>query len=347
MRRLSINGYYYSSTGRPNFNDISFYLPESKNVHELGPYLDPSPLYIFQPLTEQNIDSARNIIRKRTKEKYNTIVVYDFSMEDGVDKETYDKITSLDVPKHLTILNTSALTTSPYIKDALYIDLFAIAAVQRELAGYPANKLKIKDRDNRINLLVGSVSKNRRTDTLYRLHQQNYLKHMLLGLLGDPKELTIQDETFINDIMQYWGSKDDVPLTTNNSSQGYSDNSRIYDQSQVSYICETWEPKKFFEHTFITEKTYRSILNRHPFVIQGPNGILADLKSKGFKTFSPFIDENYENDIDLTISAAKSLLQAVNDHPDQIEEIVEHNYKNLHKLAQEQLTMLEVQLNAF
>lgn len=347
MRHLSINGYYYSITGRPNFNDISFYLPESKNIYKKGLWQCPSPLYIFQPLTNQNVSSVTNIVRERTKKKYSTIVVYDFSMEDGVDKETYDKLTSLDAPNHLTILNSSARTTSPHIKDALHIDLFAIAAVQRELAGYPASKSKIIDRDNRINLLLGSVSKNRRTDTLYKLHQQNYLQYMLLGLLGDPKELTIQDETFIDDIMQYWGSKDNVPLTTSNSSQGYSDNSSIYDQSQVSYICETWEPKQFSEHTFITEKTYRSILNRHPFVIQGPNGILADLKSKGFKTFSPFIDENYENDIDLTISAAKSLLQAVNDYPSQIEEIVEHNYKNLHNLAQEQLTMLEAQLNAF
>jgi len=46
----------------------------------------------------------------------------------------------------------------------------------------------------------------------------------------------------------------------------------------------------------ISEKTYRPILAGIPFMLWGSQGgILAHLRKMGFKTFSPFIDEAYDN----------------------------------------------------
>jgi len=46
---------------------------------------------------------------------------------------------------------------------------------------------------------------------------------------------------------------------------------------------------------FITEKTFRPIMAKHPFIIVGRPHILKHLRDIGYKTFSPFIDESYDD----------------------------------------------------
>lgn len=50
--------------------------------------------------------------------------------------------------------------------------------------------------------------------------------------------------------------------------------------------------KKFF---FITEKTYRTILMKQPFILFSNPYALKYLRNAGYKTFSPFINESYDN----------------------------------------------------
>lgn len=52
---------------------------------------------------------------------------------------------------------------------------------------------------------------------------------------------------------------------------------------------------------FFTEKTYKAIVGRVPFILVGFTGALAALRDRGYKTFHPFINESYdliENDED-------------------------------------------------
>jgi hypothetical protein len=46
---------------------------------------------------------------------------------------------------------------------------------------------------------------------------------------------------------------------------------------------------------FLSEKTFKPIACCHPFMIVGSKGSLANLHKMGYKTFSPFIDESYDN----------------------------------------------------
>lgn len=46
---------------------------------------------------------------------------------------------------------------------------------------------------------------------------------------------------------------------------------------------------------FITEKTYRTVINGKPFIILSNAGSLQAFKEQGFKTFSNWIDESYDN----------------------------------------------------
>lgn len=45
---------------------------------------------------------------------------------------------------------------------------------------------------------------------------------------------------------------------------------------------------------FLSEKTFKPIANRHPFIIVSVPGMLESLKELGYQTFHPYIDETYD-----------------------------------------------------
>tara|TARA_R100000541_G_scaffold39974_1_gene47657 strand:- start:107 stop:766 length:660 start_codon:yes stop_codon:yes gene_type:complete len=71
------------------------------------------------------------------------------------------------------------------------------------------------------------------------------------------------------------------------------ENKEPYLDSYFSIVTETGfpEPTKF-----ATEKVFRPMLHFHPFIVYGSQGTLKMLKELGFKTFSPFIDESYDEE---------------------------------------------------
>lgn len=46
---------------------------------------------------------------------------------------------------------------------------------------------------------------------------------------------------------------------------------------------------------FINEKTYKAILGKVPFILVGYAGLLSKLRERGYKTFSPYINESYDH----------------------------------------------------
>ena len=49
------------------------------------------------------------------------------------------------------------------------------------------------------------------------------------------------------------------------------------------------------DSVFLSEKIFKAILFRHPFVLIATPDTLKYLKSLGYKTFSPVIDESYDS----------------------------------------------------
>ena len=74
-----------------------------------------------------------------------------------------------------------------------------------------------------------------------------------------------------------------------------SDASAIYEpidfnQTGISVVLETIFEKRIH----LTEKILRPIACGHPFILAAGPGSLAKLRSYGFKTFDPYIDESYD-----------------------------------------------------
>jgi hypothetical protein len=68
-------------------------------------------------------------------------------------------------------------------------------------------------------------------------------------------------------------------------------NDKIALDSWLTVISEA----SFAENTcFISEKTFKFIADSHPFIIAGNKNSLKYLKDLGYKTFSPWIDESYD-----------------------------------------------------
>jgi hypothetical protein len=76
-----------------------------------------------------------------------------------------------------------------------------------------------------------------------------------------------------------------------------------YENTYFSVVTETLCAPNFSQagNTLgraISEKTFKPILNRHPFMILGVTGVLRLLRQLGYRTFSPYIDESYDDEPD-------------------------------------------------
>jgi hypothetical protein len=59
--------------------------------------------------------------------------------------------------------------------------------------------------------------------------------------------------------------------------------------------------KSIGQSYFVSEKTYKPIATRKPFIVFSNHGYLEALKKLGFKTFSPYIDESYDLEPDVKL----------------------------------------------
>jgi|TARA_Y100000296_G_scaffold33374_1_gene38646 hypothetical protein len=109
-----------------------------------------------------------------------------------------------------------------------------------------------------------------------------------------------------------------------------------YEKTFFSLVSES----QFVQDTlFLSEKIWKSIANKHPFVLVGSYKTLDYLHKEGFKTFHPLIDESYDKEKHLykriikIIKEVKKLCSMnqleINKFLSDIDGIVEHNYDRL------------------
>ena len=96
----------------------------------------------------------------------------------------------------------------------------------------------------------------------------------------------------------------------------------------------------YYNKLHLTEKIFKPIVSKQPFMLLAAPGNLAYLKSYGFKTFDSVIDENYDNIVDndlRTETVVRQLHWYCNLTPDektriiqQLEPIIEHNFHHFY-----------------
>lgn len=58
-------------------------------------------------------------------------------------------------------------------------------------------------------------------------------------------------------------------------------------------VCESY----YNDSIFLTEKTYKPLASLQPFVLQGPAGCVAELRSQGYVVFDDLIDHSYDLEV--------------------------------------------------
>lgn len=110
----------------------------------------------------------------------------------------------------------------------------------------------------------------------------------------------------------------------------------FYQNSLVSIVTETnWD----IAEMTLTEKSFKPIKEKHPFIIVGVPGVMNEMRKLGFKTFGDFWDESYD-----TIECPQQRMIAISEvchqigqwSPEKIRNfrrsvkpILEHNWNNL------------------
>ena len=114
-----------------------------------------------------------------------------------------------------------------------------------------------------------------------------------------------------------------------------------FTEAQDSLIYVPTETVYFGSRTHITEKTFKAIALEMPFVLVAPAHSLEYLRSYGFRTFAPYIDESYDDIADpvLRIEAVTQILleiqarsaAAKNALWQQLLPRVEHNWNHFYR----------------
>jgi hypothetical protein len=112
-----------------------------------------------------------------------------------------------------------------------------------------------------------------------------------------------------------------------------------YENTYFSVVSETNFFKEFGEGIFISEKIFKPIIKKHPFIVVARPNTLTVLRSLGYKTFSPYIDESYDvetDDYKRMLLIVEEIKRLSNFNESQLyefltvcKEIVEYNYNVL------------------
>jgi len=90
-------------------------------------------------------------------------------------------------------------------------------------------------------------------------------------------------------------------LTTDEHNSHWITAETLYTDSYASFIMETLYDAEQSGGAFLTEKTFKAILNAHPFVVFGCPNTLATLRGLGYRTFDSNIDNAYDAIVDNTL----------------------------------------------
>jgi hypothetical protein len=115
---------------------------------------------------------------------------------------------------------------------------------------------------------------------------------------------------------------------------------QTYENFFVEVVCESY----FTGNTFFpTEKIFRPIILKTPFIVQGSQFFLRGLKDLGFKTFDNWWDEGYTEDpsdwqlkeiVKVIDFISNKSQQEMQDMLVQMHDILEHNYKIFFSLSE-------------
>lgn len=138
-------------------------------------------------------------------------------------------------------------------------------------------------------------------------------------------------------------------LDTNNFSsypmeRHFSNVKRFFDDSYINLVTETYF---FNDIVHITEKTYKPISYKQPFIMVGAPYSLKHVKDMGFKTFDRWWDESYDqiNDHEERLLKIADILKSISEWPEdkliaftsEVKSTIDYNYSHLNTMTNKEV----------
>lgn len=333
-----------------------FYL--SENDYILIFQADVVTLDVFVSQAHQEIMKKRDIkfIFEGIRETLNEQLVYDLIDNKIVSPENLYVITSSDSCMNRIVSDTEGKYGTPVNGISVnYFELLLLSRVTNEARRYANTKIV---KDKKFNLLVRNSA---RPERLYILTAMNYY-----GLITNDVDISFNDIDYytdrkinVNDInnactmydyndqavlVNQYGIQNAktvvnlLPLVIEEDDGNIGDSHygpfKTFQRSCFSVIIETSTLYRYH----LTEKTFKPIFMKIPFITFCGPGALKDLKQMGYKTFHPYIDESYDEIFDdserlfAVINEIKRLtamsITELENYLAPLKEIVKHNYNN-------------------
>jgi len=176
---------------------------------------------------------------------------------------------------------------------------------------------------------------------------------MIHSYIQIPHNETLNDIWYMTDDLKHFTHIPESnihPLIDNFSEVMDNFNTQLsfFDEIAVEIVTESVFS---YPHIYITEKIIRSIVNKKIFIYVGPPFTLQFLKNKGFKTFSPFINETYDfitdenKRLNLIIEEIKKIanlpLESIKKYILNYSSILDYNFNHFMNLKNTEIAELE------
>jgi hypothetical protein len=278
-------------------------LPVTDTCKLIDEYLSTQPLHkiIFDFQSEgfqQEIIHYMNDVVKKLVTEYNGYTKDMFYYYTGAipiqsNVDSYNSFMFDFLPENILLANNCA---RPYFNNRINRQL--------EINTKPKNFLSMNGvpRTNRRIALSWLIKNNLLDKAFYSFDSTNLMKN------DNNNPLLQKYNAITGDLDSIFSGIQTMILSKNHAN--YSIDDRImeedvyyFDNSYFSLVQETFydntldwstDDIAFYESILVSEKTYRPIYFKHPFITLGVKGSLAGLREYGFKTFSPYFDESYD-----------------------------------------------------
>jgi len=275
--------------------------------------------YFWKHMSEEALQDAQN---------RRAVIFIDYAQENFIEKETYqnlhEALKQSGIPKEQVILafntfNGKELYESWFAPHERRLEVHNWCYVMCQSSNYffqnPTYSVSPEQFNNSRNvkrpnhfLFKIRNTRHHRLALLYKMASDGLLRigdwSCLTKLHLDPRTIEYYKNVYqldfnIDSVKQIC---DSTPYTLQNEGNNrheyvsaWTDKDPTPHANSYFYICT--ETFVHGEHKSLTEKVFKPIANFQPFLFVAYPGALALLRSIGFKTFSPFIDESYDSEL--------------------------------------------------
>ncbi len=131
---------------------------------------------------------------------------------------------------------------------------------------------------------------------------------------------------------------------------GYPYEEKFYTETSSSVIFETYAEHQQDSHTYLTEKTWRAISNKHPFLLLTSNRVMQHLEDMGFHTFTDYYvpagkDYQLNGVVNHFAEYYQNFRSHIKNNVAEVQSQVEHNYRLYQEIGRDCVDQLPFNLS--